>query len=872
MISPNLIGTKRALQKNKLFLNSFNLMLTTGLTAGFGFLFWIIVARSSHSSTVGIATTLLSISFLISLMGMAGFDTIFIRFLPKSIHKSEEINSGLILSGLATTILSIIFVLATPIIAPRLSFLFHDISYLICFVIFTVFTTWNSLTNAVLISYRRTSFILAIDIIFSLIKISLPLLIKANSPMTIFSIVGIAQVVNVALSLIVMIKVFRYRPALRAKISYLKEVAQFGTGMYVANLLNLMPDSILPIIVIDRLGPSSAAYFYVTFAIANLIYTIAFATNQALLAEASADEENFDTHARRGLLISGALLIPTIVLMILFAPFALSFFGHNYVNGSTDTLRVMAVSGIFVLVYSFLSFVFKHKKNLKAILAMTAVNAAVILGLGIYLTRYGLVGVGYAWLVGTAAAVVVGIIPFIQRRGPRQVPYQPHNILVTHVYSEENKGDAALLSVLLSDIRHKFNKPSITILTLDNIDDTNASFDETLVQNSFMYYAMNKFKSRPLVLAYSMYVISTTICWAAVRRLTGQGFHINKQLHEVCRRYDNSDLIIPVGGGYLRSQKSGVGSLLNVVLLLHPYVVARILNRPTILYAQSIGPFANSIEEKLVASVLSHCVQAAIIREDISMELLESIGVSCPLYRSIDSGFAFAQDGVSIDIRKMLNIPANEVILGVTVRRWLTSSAQEEYEEAITQTIEFITQRHDIHVVLIPQVTAEFHNDDDRVVQERIVSHLKRPDRVHSMKDKFNHHEIKRIYDSLDYLIGTRFHSVIFSLTSGVPAIAIEYEHKTGGIMRDLGLGQWVVKMEEVRASTLITMTNRLMTNSDAYRKVLRKSLPAYIARTKEPIEIVEKTYKSLTEDKSSDVVLAPDIPNSSLAMRLQND
>ena len=46
---------------------------------------------------------------------------------------------------------------------------------------------------------------------------------------------------------------------------------------------------------------------------------------------------------------------------------------------------------------------------------------------------------------------------------------------------------------------------------------------------------------------------------------------------------------------------------------------------------------------------------------------------------------------------------------------------------------------------------------------------------------------------SLDYLVGTRFHSVIFALAARVPCIAIGYEHKTRGIMRDLSLDGWVL-------------------------------------------------------------------------------
>ena len=87
------------IKNNILFRNAFNLMLSSGIISLFGFVFWIIVARSYSSHDVGIATTLISSALLISLLGQAGFDTTFIRFLPKAKNKNAHISTGIIVSG-----------------------------------------------------------------------------------------------------------------------------------------------------------------------------------------------------------------------------------------------------------------------------------------------------------------------------------------------------------------------------------------------------------------------------------------------------------------------------------------------------------------------------------------------------------------------------------------------------------------------------------------------------------------------------------------------------------------------------------------------------------------------------------------------------
>lgn len=829
---------------NKLFRNAFNLMISSGIVSMFGFVFWIVVARNYSSYDVGIATTLLSTALLISLLGQAGFDTTFIRFLAKAKNKNAHISTGLLISGAMSALIGVLFCMGSPLFAPKLSFLAGEPLSAALFVAFVVFATWNALTNAALIAYRKTIYILIIDFLFSVVKVSLLFFVDSGNFMTIFALVGLAQVVNVLLSVLVLVNKFGYKPSLHIDRAVIKETKKYSLGIYSSSILNLLPDSLLPLIIISKLSASESAYFYIAFAVANLVYTIAFAITQALLAETANDEKRFAEHARKGLLIASALLTPAILAVALMAPYLLQLFGGAYTQGGLETLRIMVWSGFFVLAYSFLSFYFKHTKRMIPNIIMTAVNAVGILGLSSLLVgKYGLPGVGWAWMIGTFIAVIVGGLLFILgRKKEATLPLVPKRILITHVYSEDNKGDVALLSVLLSDIRKVYPKARLTILTLDSVP-VNHKFEGVPVKKSFMFYALNKFRSRPMILINSLYVMSSTAWWAFNKRTFGTNLPLPKKLRSVCKIYDESDLILPVGGGYLRSQKKGLGSLLNVSQLLHPYFIAKLLSKPTILYTQSIGPFASKPEKWLVKRVLNACVNAAIIREEVSMGLLKQIGVTIPLHRSVDSGFAF-NPRTNYDLRKKIGAKQGQLIFGMTARQWLSSEKQAKYESSLTKTIDYIIAKYDAKVVLIPQVTAEFHNDDDRVVHSRIASMVKQPGNAIALNDKLSHSEIKAAYDSLDYLIGTRFHSVIFALTSRVPALAIEYEHKTGGIMNDLGLDKWVIKMDKVSSTILIQKVDELIDERRSYIEQLRKLLPKYIKRTSEPIDIVESEYK----------------------------
>lgn len=412
----------------------------------------------------------------------------------------------------------------------------------------------------------------------------------------------------------------------------------------------------------------------------------------------------------------------------------------------------------------------------------------------------------------------------------------PKNIIISHVYSSDNKGDAALTSVLIDDLKRKFPGAKLTILKLESAKE-NGWFEGATEKPSFMYYVANKYHNPLLKLAYALYMMSATLLWAAWLHATGLHLYLPLHLRKVAQMYEQADLIVPVGGGYIRSRK-GLVARFNIPLLLHPLLLSYLLGKPTVLYSQSMGPFQNKLEEVMVANVLKR-MTLILIREDTSVTLLAHIGVAKNVQRAIDSGFLL-QSKEKVDVRKQYSIPTHKKLLvGVTVRSWLDGDAQKAYEKAVAKALDTLCETSAAHIVFIPQVTAT-KGDDDRIVSKRVHNFMHHKKSATVINNTPDHHRIKAIYDGLDILLGTRFHSVIFSLTSHVPVLAIEYEHKTSGIMRDLKLEDWVIKIEEATAQNLTDRLQKLVQEQAEYRKHLRQHLPPYLLRANQTIDLLE--------------------------------
>ncbi len=416
------------------------------------------------------------------------------------------------------------------------------------------------------------------------------------------------------------------------------------------------------------------------------------------------------------------------------------------------------------------------------------------------------------------------------------------NILLSHAYSTYNNGDAAIVSAQIAELKRTFKTPHLDILTIDAIR-PGTKLDGVTMHNALMFGAVTPgHNNRIRKLLFAAGMMSYTLLWAIIFRNTSRRLFLPKKWHEPMELLVNADMQVCVGGGYLRARDDHISTIL-LMLLFHQIWLAKILCKPVYLYAQSFGPYPKTMQKRLAKFSLNK-VDLILVREAKSYALLQGMGLDkTRIVQVPDSAFMFDSPARS-DLRKQLfgATKSNGKVVGVTVRAWLDDKAQSTYEKEMAAFVDYL-QSKGLKVAIIPQVTSTLQNDDDRVVGNRISQLLRRNNNVLVLDRRYSHYEIKSVFAELDYLVGTRFHSVIFALSSQVPAIAIEYEHKTSGIMRDLKLDAWVLPIEAVTADKLISLFDKLEIERDTYVEHLRKVVPEYAARARETGIMIKQAY-----------------------------
>lgn len=412
-------------------------------------------------------------------------------------------------------------------------------------------------------------------------------------------------------------------------------------------------------------------------------------------------------------------------------------------------------------------------------------------------------------------------------------------ILIPYVYTRENNGDAAILSVLISTLKRIFPKAEYKISSMERIEDQ-PDFEGVPNSTSFLSILTVE-QNRVKRLIFTIYALKASFLYVLAYKLFGTRLRwmLTRDLQNVIDSIIDADLLVLVGGGYLKGLKYFLENI-SFIILVFPLFLATVLNKKIVLHSQSIGPFENNFQRFVIGYLLNR-TDLIFAREQITIDLLLSFGVRKEkIVKTVDAGFLFESDTkVTIpDIGK-----PNGKRVGITVsNKWYPEKKKQEiYESSMAQFADYVIKKG-FTVVFIPQVTTNILEDDDRRVSKRVYEKMKDNSNAHYLGEEYNHYEIKSLYKTVDYVVGTRFHSVIFSLASFVPAIAIEYEHKTSGIMRDLELSKRVIKLTELEVPRLCRMFDDLVAERSSYEKLLKQRIPEY----KKEAEHMEQLIRAL--------------------------
>jgi O-antigen/teichoic acid export membrane protein len=312
-------------------------------------------------------------------------------------------------------VLSVFYVRFVPAYAPELAFVGEDIWFKLAFYTICVLAAVNLFSDSVFLAALRPEFNLYTDgFIQGVFKIAAPFALVGMGAAGIVMATGVGYAMSVIAGLVFMWRALCMRPVWRRRQSDLHRFWGFSGSAYVANVLNTAPLMLLPIIALHGLGAEQAGYYFIAFQMANLVNAVSYAVAQAAFSEAS-QETNVMPLIRKSARIMFGVLVPVILVSIVLGDWILRVIGSQYASNGSGVLRLLLFGCLAVAANSMSAYVLKLANRMSRWIVANAVGCVVILGFAEVFVSRGLQWVAIAWILGNAAAAIVGLAPFVFR-------------------------------------------------------------------------------------------------------------------------------------------------------------------------------------------------------------------------------------------------------------------------------------------------------------------------------------------------------------------------------------------------------------------------------------------------------------------------
>jgi polysaccharide pyruvyl transferase WcaK-like protein len=277
------------------------------------------------------------------------------------------------------------------------------------------------------------------------------------------------------------------------------------------------------------------------------------------------------------------------------------------------------------------------------------------------------------------------------------------------------------------------------------------------------------------------------------------------------KHYKAADVIIGTPGGYINSNY-------NIKNSLSIYRIARFFGKKSLIYSQSVGPL-NKKDALFFKKLMETSISYIFVRDQFSFDVLTDLNISKEKFK-LTKDAAFLLDFKENKSNKLKKI-------AISVREWNYDGRNKAayikminafIKECIHKgfTVEFLSTCQGLkHYKDDSKLAQEIYNNLDVVSQKKVTV----------LKDYYVFDDFYKKLEDYEFVVGTRLHMCITSLTNNIPAFNISYEVKGKECYNYLGLSDYSIDYNENIEKAMQSFCN-FMNKSDEIREHLKIIMP----------------------------------------------
>jgi hypothetical protein len=191
----------------------------------------------------------------------------------------------------------------------------------------------------------------------------------------------------------------------------LKDIRSFLVPDSVGALFLLASTALLPLLIIDRLGPRAAGHYALPWIIGYSLFLVSLNMGSSLVVETAADQTELRQRCLRTISHLAKLLTPAVALIIAGAPYLLAVFGRSYARVDVTPLRLLALAALPTLITNTAISVTRSQRRMRVVLGIQVSICILVWVLSVVLMNlWGITGVAAAWLIAQTATALALIL------------------------------------------------------------------------------------------------------------------------------------------------------------------------------------------------------------------------------------------------------------------------------------------------------------------------------------------------------------------------------------------------------------------------------------------------------------------------------
>jgi polysaccharide pyruvyl transferase WcaK-like protein len=312
--------------------------------------------------------------------------------------------------------------------------------------------------------------------------------------------------------------------------------------------------------------------------------------------------------------------------------------------------------------------------------------------------------------------------------------------------------------------------------------------------------------------------------------------------------YRGADLVIDMHG----VKFSGKLSVASAAVAALPLVAPKLRGISTVSFTQTYGPF-ESAASRLAAQFSLRAANLLYVREPQSAAILDSIGLTGKYTLYPDVAITLPCDPleqipISDAARRFIEQPfIGMSISKKVVREELRKKLPARYRPLMTDLMRWLLDKGQ-RLLLVPHVYTPYApKDNDYELIEQVYGELKGqypPDQLHMLTEDLPPEALKTIISRAHIFIGSRYHSLVASLSTGVPSISVGWSHKYQGLLGLFGMERYATWAERVTEAELRALVEELLNQRESLAAQMQSRLPEAQARVGESVRRIAELIR----------------------------